>query len=113
MLSAYMLSLDSVVQSIEAGEIARAEFMVSNLYFRVRPTADDYVDLLRATINHRAYVTASDNTKSGIARIFFLMDHNHNSSENVMYVEATQISAEDAPSRQFVFSIKERNTPSP
>lgn len=71
---------------IEEGESSYADLLINNFYHRQRRYARDFVQLLRMTKWHRAYVEASDDTKNQLLRILFLLDPKYNQRTHSLFV---------------------------
>jgi hypothetical protein len=99
------------IHLIEEGNSSIADLLVNNFYHQQRRSAEDFVQLLRMTKSHRAYVEASDETKNQLTRILFLLDKKHNRPTNPVYV-AFRKQVTPSGDTALHFSIKEkRSTP--
>lgn len=108
--NSYLTILDVALRLILEGNYPAADLLVNNYYHGHRRRKGDFIQLLRLTQAHEAFVDADATTQNQLLRILFLLDPKHNHKTNPLYVAFERVNTDDGTVIRFSIEEK-RSTP--
>lgn len=109
--TSYTSTLMKAMSFIEEGKISDAEYVVNNYYYKHKRSREDYVNLLRLTMFHRAFCEAREDTRQKLAEILYLLDRKHNQPTNDAFVIYTTTTLPDGSETKLFHLVEKGSQP--